>query len=212
VLCTLPTAVKASVDTSREDGRPQRRSVKVGVRPDPIDELERAERTIEGLVSRSVPDWSPEADAIEWEVDSILARLLDYEQIARNSLGADWDLLTADQRSAFVRALSGLTNHAFVSAMTRTGVQLRFGSETVLGPKASVMVTARVSGRTPELDQQIEYRLNQKQGRWLIYDVLVDGTGLLDGYRAQFARMIQRDGAARLIDRLQRKLEVSGRY
>jgi phospholipid transport system substrate-binding protein len=186
--------------------------VKAGVCPDPLNELEQADRTIEDLVGRNVPDWSPEADAIEREVDSILARLLDYEQIARSSLGADWDRLTPDQRSAFVKALSGLTNHAFVSAVTRTGVQLGFGSETVLGPKASVMVTARVSGRTSALDQRIEYRLNQKQGRWLIYDVLVDGTGLLDGYRAQFARMIQRDGAARLIDRLQRKLEVSGRY
>ena len=92
------------------------------------------------------------------------------------------------------------------------GVDLRFVSETILGPRASVMVTARVPGRAPAADQQIEYRLAHSQGRWLVYDVLVDGVSLVDGYHAQFARLIQRDGVARLIDRMQRKLEVSGRY
>ncbi len=179
---------------------------------DPLDELERADRTIEGLVGRTVPAWSPESDAIAWKVDSILTGLLDYEQIARTSLGPDWDRLTVDQRYAFSRALSGLTNRAFVLAMTRRDVQLRFGSETVLGPRASVTCTAMVPGRTSENDQKIEYRFTQKQGRWLIYDVLVDGVGLVDSYHAQFTRLIKRDGAAGLIERMQRKLEVSGRY
>lgn len=147
-----------------------------------------------------------------WEVDSLLAGMLDYEQIARGSLGAEWGQLTADQRNAFLKALSGLTNRAFVSAITRPDVRLRFDSETVFGPKASVMVAAKVSGRTSEPDQQIEYRLAQKQGHWLIYDVFVDGTGLVDGYRAQFARMIQKDGASGLITRMQHKLETSGPY
>ena len=211
MLCTLPTA-EASIDTSRADGRLQRRCTRPEAPVDPLNELERADRTIEGLLGRRVPEWSPEADAIDWEVDSILAGLLDYEQIARGSLGSEWDRLTADQRRAFLGALSGLTNHAFVSAIARSDVQLRFGSETVLGRKASVMATARGRGRTSEGDQQIEYRLAQKQGRWLIYDVVVGGFGLVDGYRTQFARLIQRDGAAGLIDRMQRKLEVSSRY
>ena len=142
MLCSLPTAAGASVDAPRDEGRLQRRCMKTETPSDPLAELERADRAIEGLIGRNVPAWSPESDAIEWKVDSILAGLLDYEQIARGSLGADWDRLTDDQRSAFSRALSGLTNRAFVSAITRSDVQLRFGSETVLGPKASVMVTA----------------------------------------------------------------------
>ena len=212
LLCALPTAAGAAVDTSRDDGCLQRRCRRAELPSDPLNELERADRTIEGLLGRRVPEWSPEADAIKWEVDSILAGMLDYEQIARSSLGGDWDRLSTAQRAAFLKALSGLTNRAFVSGITRSDVQLRFGSETVLGAKASVMVTATVSGATADADQQIEYRLSQKQGRWLIYDVLVGGVGLVDRYHAQFARLIQREGASGLIDRMQRKLEVSGRY
>lgn len=212
ILCALPTATRAEVETSRVDERLQRRCPKIEALTDPLNELERADRAIEGLLGRRVPDWSPEADAIEWEVDTILAGLLDYEQIARGSLGTDWDRMTAEQRSAFLGALSRLTNRAFVSAITRPDVQLRFDSETVLGPKASVMVTARVPGQASEADEQIEYRLTNKQGRWLIYDVFVGGAGLVDGYHVQFARLIQRAGAAGLIDRMQHRLEVPRRY
>ncbi len=212
MLCSLPTAAEASIDAPRDEGRLQRRCMRTDIPSDPLAELERADRTIEGLISRIVPSWSPESDAIQWKVDSILAGLLDYEQIARGSLGADWDRLTDDQRNAFSRALTGLTNRAFVLAITRSDVQLHFGPETVLGPKASVMVTAILPGRNSEADQQIEYRFSRTQGRWLIYDVLVDGVGLVDSYHAQFARLLKRDGAAGLIERMQRKLEVSGRY
>ena len=212
MLCTLPTAAGASVDAPRDEGRLQHRCMRTDIPSDPLGELERADRTIEGLIGRNVPAWSPESDAIAWKVESILAGLLDYEQIARASLGADWERLTDEQRNAFSKALSGLTNRAFVLAMTRPDVQLRFGSETVFGPKASVMVTAMLPGRTSEADQQIEYRFAHRQGRWLIYDVLVDGVGLVDSYRAQFTRLIKREGAAGLIERMQRKLEVSGRY
>ena len=176
LLFALPTAAEATVDTSWDDGRLQQRCRRAEFHSDPLDELERADRTLAGLLGRRVPEWSPEADAIRWEVDSILAGMLDYEQIARSSLGDDWDRLSAAQRAAFMKALAGLTNRAFVSAITRSDVQLRFDSETVLGPKASVMVTATVPGRPqrptsrsipalPETRPMVDLRRSCRWGR-----------------------------------------------
>ena len=210
--CAWATVAQASLSPSRSGGRlPQHGNVAEAA-TDPLDELQRTVLAIEAQVRRRVPDWSPEADAVKWRVDSILAGLLDYEQIGRGALGMDWDQLTNPQHGAFLQAFSALTNHAFVSALTRSDVHLRFVSETVIGTKASVMVTADVAGLAEEAEEKIEYRFARKQDRWLIYDVLVDGVGLVDGYHAQFARLIRREGPAELIDRMQRKLEVAGRY
>jgi len=210
--CVWATVAQASVSPPRSEGRLRQQGIVAEVATDPLNELQRTILTIEALVRRRVPDWSPEADAVKWQVDSILAGVLDYEQIGRSALGTDWDQLTNPQHRAFLQAFSALTNRAFVSALTRSDIHLRFVSETMMGEKASVMVTAGVSRPTLGAEQQIEYRLARKQGRWLIYDVLVDGVGLVDGYHAQFVRLIRRDGPAELIDRMQRKLEVSGRY
>jgi phospholipid transport system substrate-binding protein len=210
--CSWATVAQASVSSLRREGRLQQQGSVAEVITDPLNELQRTIVAIEALVRRRVPDWSPEADAMKWRVDSILAGVWDYQQIGRSALGSDWDQLTNPQRGAFLQAFSALTNHAFVSALTRPDIHLRFVSETVLGERASVMVTAGLARSTEEAEQKIEYRMVQKQRRWLIYDVLVDGVGLVDGYHAQFDRLIRRDGPVELIDRMQRKLEVSGRY
>ena len=183
-----------------------------GAPSDPWDELRRTDSALEALLRRRVPDWSPEADAVSGRVDSILAGTLDYEDIARRALDAEWNKLTSAEQRDFLRTFSALTNHAFVSAVTRPDVHFRLDSEMVNGPIATVRVTAWLSKPAPETEQRLEYRFTQKGDRWLICDVLVDQVSLVDTYHDQFARLLRRGGFGELMGRMQHKLEVSGRY
>jgi phospholipid transport system substrate-binding protein len=149
---------------------------------------------------------------VKERVDGILEQTLDHEEIARRALGTDWDRLTSAQKRAFLTSFTALTNQAFVSALTRPDVHLRFDSETVIGPVASVVVTAWASKRVPETVQRIDYRMARRGDRWLITDVLVDGVSLADGYHDQFARLMRRGGFAEVMGRMRHKLEVSGGY
>jgi ABC-type transporter MlaC component len=180
--------------------------------PDPWDELKRTDSALEAVLRRRVPDWSPEADALRGRVDSILAGTLDYEEIARRALDAEWNKLTSAEQREFLRTFSALTNHAFVSAVTRPDVHFRLDSETVNGPTAIVLVTAWLSNPAREAEQRIEYRFTQSRDRWLICDILVDQVSLVDSYRDQFARLMRRGGFGELMGRMQNKLEVSGQY
>jgi phospholipid transport system substrate-binding protein len=180
--------------------------------PDPMEQLRATDATVAGVLSRRVPDWSPEADAVRWRLDVVLRETLDHEAIARGALAADWDKLSEVQRRTFLQTFSALIDRAFVSAVTRPGVRRTFDSETVLGPTASVMLTASAAGALPDATgQKMEYRLAKKRGRWLIYDLVVDRSSLIDHYRVEFARIMQRGGPDELIARLQRKLEDSRR-
>ncbi len=145
-------------------------------------------------------------------VDSILAGALDYEEIARRALDTDWNKLTSGEQREFLQTFSALTNHAFVSAVTRPDVHFRLESEMVNGPRATVRVTAWVAKPGPEAEQRIEYRFRQKLDRWLICDVLVDQVSLVDAYHDQFARPMRRGGFDELMGRMQHKLEISGQY
>jgi len=145
-------------------------------------------------------------------VDSILAGTLDYEEIARRALDGEWSKLTSAEQREFLQTFATLTNHAFVSAVTRPDVHFRLDSEMVNGSVATVRVTAWLSKPAPETEQQLEYRFTQKRDRWLVYDVLVDQVSLVDAYRDQFARLIRRGGFVELMGRMQHKLEASGRY
>lgn len=143
---------------------------------------------------------------MKWRVETQLAGILDYGEIARRGFGKGWDGLSEAQQRKFLDMFSALTNQAFVSAMTRPKAHLRFDSETVIGPVASVMATVWVSRPTRQTEQQIEYQLRRKGNRWLITDVLVNGVSLVDGYPDQVARLMRKGGFAELIARMEQKL------
>lgn len=179
---------------------------------DPWNELKRTDSELESILRRRVPDWSPEAEIVRGRVDSILAGTLDYQEIARRALDAEWSRLTGAEQRDFLRTFSALTNHAFVSALTRPETHFRLDSETVNGPTATVRVTAWLAKPGPEAEQRIEYRFTQNHDRWLICDVLVDQVSLVDAYRDQFARLMRRGGFGELLGRMQHKLEACGQY
>jgi phospholipid transport system substrate-binding protein len=208
---TFATVAHASANPPRR-GRLDPSGVAAGAPADPLNALRRTDLALESVLRRRVPDWSPEAEARKGRVDGILADALDYGEIARRALGTDWNKLTTAEQQAFVTAFSALTNQAFVAALTRPDVHLRFDSETVIGPVASVVVTAWASKRVPETVQRIDYRMARRGDRWLITDVLVDGVSLADGYHDQFARLMRRGGFAEVMGRMRHKLEVSGGY
>ncbi len=176
----------------------------------PLEELRRAELALETTVHRRLPEWSPEADATRLRVGTILAGIIDYERIAQSALASDWDKLTAEQRRAFLDRFTLLTNQAFTGALLRSESQPRFESETISGENATVSASV-VSGRpgSAHATEHMEYRLSEKAGRWLVYDVLVDDISLIDSYRAQFGSLMRHGGFDEIMSRMQRKLDAS---
>jgi phospholipid transport system substrate-binding protein len=51
----------------------------------------------------------------------------------------------------------------------------------------------------------IEYRLHKGDGRWLIYDVLVEGISLVNNYRSQFNRIITSSSYNELVQKMKTK-------
>ena len=51
----------------------------------------------------------------------------------------------------------------------------------------------------------IDYRLREARGKWLVFDVVVDGISILLNYRDQFKSVLSREGAEELIAKVERK-------
>jgi phospholipid transport system substrate-binding protein len=176
----------------------------------PMEELRRTESALEATLRRHVPDWSPEADATRIRVGTLLSSMLDYERMARSVLASEWDKLSDERRRAFLDRFTLLTNQTFTAALIRSESRVRFEGETVFGPNATVAASV-VSGKPgpPRPAERMEYRLSERDGRWLVYDVVIDGVSLIDSYRAQFSSLMRRGGFDEIMYRMQRKLEAS---
>jgi phospholipid transport system substrate-binding protein len=171
----------------------------------PMDELAASERALAAAVQRRVPDWSPEAEAIRMQVQRLLGAILDYEAMARRALGPNWAALNDGQRRQFVEVFAELTRQRFVQAMARPGVRVKFDSETVAGPDASVLARVTVPRDPQPLEQDVEYRLSRRSDRWVVQDVLVDQVSLIATYQADFGRLLRRGGFDELLTRMRRK-------
>ena len=53
-------------------------------------------------------------------------------------------------------------------------------------------------------ESPLDYQLHLRDGRWKVYDVLIDHVSFVATYRSEFARIIQRESYAALVERLRK--------
>jgi phospholipid transport system substrate-binding protein len=129
--------------------------------------------------------------------------LFDFREMARRSLGERFDALSPADEKEFVRLFTNLIAVSYLNKIEAyAGEPIRYLGERVDGVDASVssrLVTAKGS----QVD--VAYRLYRAQDRWAVYDVSVDGVSLVDNYKMQFSRLIQRSSFADLLKTLRQK-------
>jgi phospholipid transport system substrate-binding protein len=53
----------------------------------------------------------------------------------------------------------------------------------------------------------LDYRLFKQNGKWMVYDVIIEGVSLVSNYRSQFNKIITANGYDRLVKKLESKSE-----
>ena len=164
----------------------------------PRSEVERALRA--GLAILGDP--SLQEDARIEGVRAVFLPLFDFPEMARRSLGAHWRRRTPEERQEFTRLFGALLEKTYTSRIAGFRSQrVHFTGEEVDGRYAQVetRIVDR-EGRRFDLD----YRLHRVEaaGKWLIYDIVIQGISLVNNYRAQFNRVINRSSYESLVAKL----------
>jgi len=141
-------------------------------------------------------------------LSAALGGLLDFGELSRQALRDHWDGLEQGQRDEFVKLLSQLVERNYQKNLTSTlDFAIRYEGEAKRGEAVVVKTVAqsRKNRRAPPVS--IEYTLSPADGgSWRVYDVTTDGVSLVSNYRAQFNRIIKRDGWDALLTRMRDKL------
>ena len=142
----------------------------------------------------------PAASAQRRELRLVAEELFDFNEMSRRMLGAHWKDGTPEEQAEFVRLFTDLLERSYLSALGHfPPATISFEGELVTGPYA--LVSSRIAvGRRGE--SSLEYRLLESDGRWAVYDVVVDGVSLVLSYRSQFNSILRTSRFAQLLDRL----------
>ena len=137
------------------------------------------------------------------EVRRIARELFDYDEMTRRTLSRHWSQRTADEQAEFVALFSDLLERSYVGRIEAyAGEKITFVGESIDGGFATVrskVVTQRRS------ETVLDYRMHVREGRWRVYDVLIDGVSFVSTYRGQFDRVIQAESYGSLVERLRKR-------
>jgi phospholipid transport system substrate-binding protein len=137
-------------------------------------------------------------------IRSVLDGVVDYPDAARRALGPYWRERSESERTEFVALFRELVTYSYVTRMELyAGEKVVYLAESADDGSATVR-TKIVSQKRPDLP--VDYRMHRADGRWLVYDVLVEGPSLVANYRAQFHTIIQTSSYAELVRRIKSRL------
>ena len=142
----------------------------------------------------------------------IAEQVFDWQEMARRALAVHWRERTPQEQQEFVRLFRDLVEGTYINRL-ESSIQekreIQYVGEQVDGSRA-VVKTNVVTRRNQQVP--IEYRLQKADGRWLIYDVLVEGISLVNNYRSQFNRIITSSSYNDLVQKMKNRQgdELSG--
>jgi len=176
----------------------------------PMAELKKSNAQLDKVLHKNVPNWTPEAELEREEVRKLVGGFLDYNELARRSLARHWDTITPKQRTEFTETLRQLVERSYLKQVHGGGgpnYNIKYEKEEKAGNEATVDATLHTVSRGKKVEIALQYKMLGKYGKWVVYDVVTDEQSMLENYRAEFNKIISKDGFDALVKRMKKKLE-----
>jgi phospholipid transport system substrate-binding protein len=202
---------KAPADKPAEKGAEKPAAGKADPPPpgsSPMAELKKSNEKLDKILGKNRPDWSPEAELQRAEVRKLVGTFLDYAELAKRSLARHWDGLQAKQRDEFVNTLRELVERSYLKQVHgNANYNIKYDKETKQDSEATVTGVLNTTARGKKVKIALEYKMLWKGDHWVVYDVVTDEQSMLENYRAEFNKIINKEGFDALMKKMKKKLD-----
>jgi phospholipid transport system substrate-binding protein len=145
-----------------------------------------------------------QADQI-WQ---ILSEAFDLKLISALALGKNWKRFSPAERVEFIDVFTRLLGNTYITKIQGEykDEEVLFVGEEVLSKKKAVVNTVI---KRQDMEIPVDFKVRFKKGQWKVYDIHVEGIGLVLNYRRQFNTFLSKKGGTpeSLIAELKGKLE-----
>lgn len=136
----------------------------------------------------------------------IVTPIFDYNEMARRSLGAHWRRRSPAEQEEFTTLFRAYLERIYSDKIDLyNGQKVVFGRETIEQDYAqveSMMINAKGE------ENSIVYRLRRTDGKWKVYDAVIENISIVNNYRSQFDRVISKGSYEELKKMLKEKTVI----
>lgn len=134
-----------------------------------------------------------------------IGAIFDYAEMTQRALGPHAKELSPAEKKEFAGLFETLLETTYANKIeSYNNEKVIYLSESVEDEYAEVK-TKIVTAKKDEYS--LNYRLMNKGGEWMVYDVVVEGVSLVSNYRSQFNKIINNQGVKELMKKLRNKNE-----
>jgi len=137
------------------------------------------------------------------QIRQIIASRFDFPEMAKRSLGSNWQKGSSDEQQQFVELFTELLERSYADQIeSYDGEKIVYGRENVSQDQADVD-TKIVTKKGEQIS--VNYKLRSAGGDWKVYDVVIENVSLVNNFRSQFNRILANGSFAELLKKLQSK-------
>jgi phospholipid transport system substrate-binding protein len=141
-------------------------------------------------------------------IRSIINEIFDYTELSRRTLGRDWGKFNPDQQREFVELFSDLLEKTYADRLlSYSNEQVLFDRENMLTEVQAEVFSNVFTGDGKKIP--LDYRLVLREGRWRVYDVIIEGISLVRNYRDQFRDILAKNPPEQVLKILRDKARES---
>ena len=137
------------------------------------------------------------------QIRQIVASRFDFAEMAKRSLGSNWQKVNNDEQRQFVELFTELLEKSYADQIeSYDGEKIVYGRENVSQDQADVD-TKIVTKKGEQIS--VNYKLRSAGNDWKVYDVVIENISLVNNFRSQFNRVLANASFAELLKKLQSK-------
>jgi len=135
-----------------------------------------------------------------------ISTIFDYSEMAKRSLGKHWNARSAAEKKHFSELFATLLENSYASKIESYNNEKIIYIKEYMDDDEHAVVKSKVVTATRD-EFTLDYHLFKQGGKWMVYDVVIEGVSLVSNYRSQFNKSITANGYDALVKKLQSKNE-----
>jgi phospholipid transport system substrate-binding protein len=171
----------------------------------PTDKVRKATEEITSILDEYVKNHQKTREETVSKIMVIADQHFDWAEMAKRSLSRFWKQRTPDEQKNFTSLFRDLIKNAYIGKVEGyAGEKVVFEGEKIEDGYSVVKTKIITPSKGSEIP--VYYRLQDNEGNWMVYDVVIEGVSLVNNYRDQFNSILQGSSYEELVKRIQDKL------
>ncbi len=141
------------------------------------------------------------------KLQKVLAKTVDFRELAKRSLGEHWTARTPEQQQEFLDLLQRMLQANYSSKLSgkklKRDYTVKYTKERLRGELAVVKTIVKYD----EEKKPVDFRLLNKSGAWVVINITIDGISLEETYREDYTEIIVDEGWDSLINQMKKRVK-----